>query len=29
MATKVQKSEGEWREQLTPEQFEVTRKAGT
>ena len=29
MATKVQKSEQEWREQLTPEQFEVTRKAGT
>ena len=29
MATKVQKSEQEWRDQLTPEQFEVTRKAGT
>ncbi len=29
MATKVQKSEGEWRARLTPEQFEVTRKAGT
>ena len=29
MATKVEKSEQEWREQLTPEQFEVTRKAGT
>ena len=26
---KVKKSEGEWREQLSPEQFEVTRKAGT
>ena len=29
MTTKVQKSEQEWREELTPEQFEVTRKAGT
>jgi peptide methionine sulfoxide reductase MsrB len=29
MAAKVGKSEQEWREQLTPEQFEVTRKAGT
>jgi peptide-methionine (R)-S-oxide reductase len=29
MATKVQKSEQEWRDELTPEQFEVTRKAGT
>ena len=29
MATKVQKSEQEWRQQLSPEQFEVTRKAGT
>jgi peptide-methionine (R)-S-oxide reductase len=29
MATKVEKSEQEWREQLTPEQFEVTRKGGT
>lgn len=29
MATKIEKSEQEWREQLTPEQFEVTRKAGT
>ena len=29
MGTKVEKSEQEWREQLTPEQFEVTRKGGT
>jgi peptide-methionine (R)-S-oxide reductase len=29
MATKVEKSEQEWREQLTAEQFEVTRKGGT
>ena len=29
MATKIEKSEQEWREQLTPEQFEVTRKGGT
>jgi peptide-methionine (R)-S-oxide reductase len=25
----IQKSEGEWREQLTPEQYEVLRRAGT
>ena len=29
MAGKVVKSESEWREQLTPEQFEVARKQGT
>jgi len=29
MAEKVQKSDQEWRQQLTPEQFQVTRKAGT
>lgn len=29
MAEKINKSEKEWREQLTPEQFEVTRKKGT
>ena len=26
---KVQKTEEEWREQLSPEEFEITRKAGT
>ncbi len=29
MATKVTKSEREWREQLTPDQYEVLRRAGT
>ena len=29
MTTKIEKSEQEWREQLTPEQYEVTRRAGT
>jgi peptide-methionine (R)-S-oxide reductase len=27
--SKVEKSDAEWREQLSPEEFEVTRKAGT
>ncbi len=27
--TKVEKSEQEWREQLTPQQYEVLRRAGT
>jgi peptide-methionine (R)-S-oxide reductase len=29
MTAKVQKSEQEWREQLTPEQYDVTRKHAT
>jgi peptide-methionine (R)-S-oxide reductase len=29
MANKVQKSESEWQDQLSPEQYYVTRKAGT
>jgi peptide-methionine (R)-S-oxide reductase len=29
MATEISKTEQEWREQLTPEQFQVLRQAGT
>ncbi|MDQ6704544.1 MAG: peptide-methionine (R)-S-oxide reductase, partial [Acidobacteriota bacterium] len=29
MENKVVKTEEEWKKQLTPEQFEVARKAGT
>ena len=29
MTDKIVKNEGEWRKQLTPEQFEVARKKGT
>jgi peptide-methionine (R)-S-oxide reductase len=29
MSTKVQKSEEEWREQLTPEQYDILRRQGT
>jgi peptide-methionine (R)-S-oxide reductase len=29
MADKISKSEAEWRKQLSPEQYDVTRRAGT
>jgi peptide-methionine (R)-S-oxide reductase len=29
MADKIEKNEGEWREQLSPEEYQVTRQAGT
>ena len=29
MADKIQKTEAEWREQLTPEEYQVTRQKGT
>ncbi len=29
MDTKIEKTDAEWREELTPEQYEVLRKAGT
>ncbi|NES24701.1 MAG: peptide-methionine (R)-S-oxide reductase MsrB, partial [Symploca sp. SIO3E6] len=29
MVTRVEKTEAEWKQQLTPEQFKVTRKQGT
>ena len=29
MSTRVEKTDEQWRQELTPEQYEVTRKAGT